>query len=103
MPRSLPGLGGRALRGVVVPSVWGREELLRSCLCVLAQFDRESFLIRSSGLLRKSVACLRCHDSTDGELDNAACPSIAAEDLISLLEYSDKLNLEEEHQPTNKR
>ena len=72
------------MRGVVMPSIWGREELLRSCLCVLAQFDRESFLFRSPDLLHKSVACLRRHDGTDGELGNAACPSIAAEDFISL-------------------
>ena len=31
---------------------------------------------------------LHRHNDMDGELVNAACPSIAAEDLLSLLEYS---------------
>ena len=79
--------------------------MLRSfCLCSRSLIGKRFFVpaeSRSSPLIRRAITT-RSGDM-DGELGDAACPSIAAEDLISLLEYSDKLNLEEEHQPTNKR
>ena len=56
--------------------------------CARAAFDREEFFVLfgvpivSANSSRNPTR----NDDTDGELGNAACPSIAAEDLLSLLE-----------------
>ena len=76
----------------------GRESCCAAgCLCSRSSIGK-SFLLSESRSAPIRRALLYRHNDMDGELGNAACPSIAAEDLLSLLEYSDTLNLEEEHQ-----
>ena len=108
MPNS--GMGGCALRSVVMPSIWAGGLLSLSFLFGPVRLGSSAQLSACWRMLigrvflakSRSSPLFRCalhrHNDTDGELGNAACPSIAAEDLLSLLEYSDTLNLEEEHQ-----
>ena len=61
---------------------------MRSCLLVLAQcsIGKSFFLFGVPIVSANSSRDPTRNDDTDGELGNAACPSIAAEDFSSLLE-----------------
>jgi len=66
----------------------GRERCCATgCLCSCSSI-RKNFLFLESRSAPIRRALLYRHNDTDKELVNATCPSIATEDLISLLEYS---------------